>query len=321
MTPTDKFTAVSLFTIPPDEPLPFAISVYYRGQVVLYRKSGQAFDVGRYNRFIYKRISKLYIADADLNAYKDFVRQRQTIDEQRFNDPKLSVEQKVTNKTIRSLDLTTKELFAGSDEDMGANVAKVVGVAKDTVQRICERPYLRIFDAIPTSSSVISHSMRVSLMATYLGYQLGFVNPLALENLAAAGMLHDIGKTRLSMSGSDDIELTEEQEKEIERTHSLLSVEALKKFPLVPEEVVHIITEHHERRDGTGFPSQMRGRQMHGLTKVFVIANTFDNLVTEFPGDRETKCRLAAEKMEKEMRSWFEPMLLPKAMKLLVAPG
>ncbi|MBI3556034.1 MAG: HD domain-containing protein [Deltaproteobacteria bacterium] len=319
MNPTDNYTAVSLFTIPPDEPLPFSVSVYYRGHFVLYRKSGQAFDVGKYNRFIYKRISKLYISDADLDSYKEFVRQRQAIEEQKFNDPKLSVEQKVTNKTIRSLDLTTRELFAGSDEDMGANVAKVVGVAKDTVQRICERPYLRIFDSIPSSSSVISHSMRVSLMATFLGYQLGFVNPLALENLAAAGMLHDIGKTRLAMP--DEIEMTEEQEKEIELNHSTLSVEELKKFPLVPEEVVHIITEHHERRDGTGFPNKMRGRQMHGLTKVFVIANTFDNLVTQFPGEREAKCRLAAEKMEQEMRAWFEPMLLPKALKLLVAPG
>jgi response regulator RpfG family c-di-GMP phosphodiesterase len=75
--------------------------------------------------------------------------------------------------------------------------------------------------------------------------------------------------------------------------------------------------QHHEKRDGTGIPNGLRGPKIDGLTKVFSIANTFDNLMSELPGDRETRAKLATEKMEREMRAWFEPLLLSKATRLL----
>lgn len=320
MASDENYTPVSLFAIPPDEPLPFSISVYYKGHFVPYRKAGEVFEVGKYNRFIYKRISKLYIKESELESYRAYVRRREQAEEERFSDPKLSVEQKVAARAIHKIEVVTQELFIADDEDIGATTTRVVEVARDTVQRICERPYLRIFDSIPNSSSVVTHSMRVSLLATYVGYQLGFVNPLALENLAAAGMLHDIGKTRVALPDGID-EISEEQETELLRKHPLLSVEALRKTPLVPEEVLTIINEHHENRDGSGYPSGTRGRQLHGLTKVFSIVNTFDNLTAQLTGDREARGKLAAEKMEKEMRAWFDPMLLPKALRLLSGAG
>jgi putative nucleotidyltransferase with HDIG domain len=185
------------------------------------------------------------------------------------------------------------------------------------VHRICEKPYLRIFESIPPTSSVVDHSMRVSLLSTFLGYQLGFVNPIALEHLAAAGLLHDIGKTRVALDGNIDV--TPEQEKLIEKMHPRLGADLLRKSPNVPEEVITIVVQHHEKRDGTGIPNGLRGPKIDGLTKVLSIANTFDNLISELPGDRETRAKLAAEKMEREMRSWFEPLLLSKATRLLTS--
>lgn len=319
MPDNQNFNPVSLFSIPPDEKLPFSVFIYYQGRYVEYRRAGQSLEVARYNRFIYKKISKLYISDADYEAYKEFVRAQEESEAAKLDDPSQSIEQKATNRTVRELNVAVREIFASSEEDFGENAAKVIDVAKSTVQRICERPYLRIFDSIPDSGLVLSHSMRVSVISTFLGYQLGFVNPIALENLAAAGILHDIGKTRLPLS--DDLEVSEEQELEIMKQHSLLSVEMLKKSPLVPEEVLTIIIEHHERRDGSGYPKGLRGPRIHGLSRVLQIANEFDNLVSTMKGDREQKARQACQTMEKTMRNWFDPTLLPKALKILAGTG
>lgn len=316
---SSDYSAVSLFTVPPDEVLPFSVSIYYKGRFVIYRQAGQVFEVSKYNRFIYKRISKLYIANNEFQAYQDFVKSHEERGESKIKGHKDSDEKVIIRKTVKDFDLVTKELFGASDEEFSEATLKVIGVARNTVKDVCERPYLRIFDSIPESSSVVAHSMRVSLISVFLGYQLGFVNPSGLECLAAAGLLHDIGKTRVALS--DDLEINEQNEEAIMRMHPALSVEVVKAVQGTPDEVLQIIAEHHERRDGSGYPAGLHGRQIHSLSKVFAIANCFDNIVGELQGTREMRHKMAAQKMEREMRSWFDPLLLPKALRLLATNG
>jgi len=317
----DEFQCVSLFSIKPDEPLPFSVFVHYHGQFLIYRTPGQVFEVSKYNRFIYKRISKVYIPAQEMKFYEKYLRSKDEEEDIRLNDPMLTVEQRHNILTTRAITGVTRELFQSVDDSsFQQNTDIVIHHAKETVERVCSKPYLRIFEAIPEkSNTVIAHSIRVSLMSTYLAYQLGFVNAIPLEHIAAAGMLHDIGKTRLPLS--DDLELTEEDEAEVMHQHPQLSCEMLKQVPSVPEEVLRIIMEHHENKDGSGYPNKLRGRKMHGLSKVFVIANTFDNLVAGLQGDRDTRYQTAAHLMDSKLRHCFETAVLPRALKLILGQG
>jgi len=56
---------------------------------------------------------------------------------------------------------------------------------------------------------------------------------------------------------------------------------------------------------------------MSGLSRVFVIANSFDNLVSIGSGDGSVRLQRALMMMDGPLSSKFDPKLLPKALRLL----
>ncbi|MBI2605628.1 MAG: HD domain-containing protein [Deltaproteobacteria bacterium] len=314
-----EFSYATLFDITPDEKLPFAVYVFFKGKHIRYRESGEALQTETYNRFIYKRINKIYIQKKEYALFEQYSSSKKKAEEDAYNDPKQSVEQKISNQVVRKLTKNTQRIFAGDDADLGKSVESAFETVSDIISNTMAKPYLRIFDKLAESpNSVINHSMRVSLMSTFVGYSLGFVNPEMLEYLAAAGLLHDLGKTRMNFS--DELEFTEEEEKLLMRQHPAKSVEILERVPSVPDEVKRIILEHHECRDGSGYPNGITGGRMHNLSKVFTIVNTFDNMAGALPGNKNEKYQAAAKFMSEKLRTHFDPTILPRALKILSGP-
>ena len=317
---TTLFRPISLFSIRPDEPLKFPIMVYYEGRYITYIQPGQAFGVHYYNRFIYKKISTLYVPLEHVEEFNRYIQQHEELEMRVHNEAAQTIEGRISQGIIKDLTKATQEIFMTEPGvQLTQHVKNSLEAAKKTVKEMMDKPYLRIFECVPEKSgTVITHSLRTSLLASFLGYQLGFVNRNALEYLAAAGLLHDLGKGGIRLS--DNLNLSEEDEEEVLKAHPEVTCQMLANFDDIPEEVLTIIKEHHEHRDGTGYPNGIRGLKMHGLSRVFTIANTFDNLVTSLPGSREERYEAAVDLMSSEMRSHFDPTLLPKALKVLAFP-
>lgn len=316
---SEDYKSISLFSIVPDEPLPFRVAVHYKGRYVPYRAAGQALEVARYNRFVFKRIGTLFVPVEDFSKYETYVAAKQAEEQKGLSDSALSPEKRLSNKIARELKYATRDIFAFDTETVRQEtVRRVLDITHDTVTQVLSKPYMRVFEAISENSNeIVAHSARVSLLATYLGYQCGYVNPVALEYLAAAALLHDLGKTRIALS--DDLEAGEESasETELMKQHPNLTCEMLKDMTFVPDEVMRIIREHHEYRDGSGYPNGIRGPKMLGLSRVFVIANTFDDLVSEGEGPREVRYEQALKTMVSEMRAKLDPTLMAKVAKIL----
>lgn len=317
-----EYKSISLFSIAPDEPLPFSLAVLYKGRYLRYRNAGQALEVSRYNRFIYKRVGTLYVPVSEYAQYESYLATKSAEEQRSLHDSSLTPEMQFSNRIAYDLSHITRDVFM-FDNELGRteSVKRVLSITRQTVEKVLAKPYVKIFESIALKSNdIIAHSARVSLIATYLAYQAGYVNPVALEYLAAAALLHDIGKTKIPLSDELDVDGETAVESEQMKQHPLVSCEMLKEMPFVPEEVVRIVREHHEYRDGTGYPNGLRGPKMDGLSKVFVIANEFDNIASKTGGDRDSRYRSALQVMTGSMRSKFDPMLLAKAAKIL-EPG
>jgi len=230
------FRSVSLFTLEPEEPLPFRVAVYYRGRYITYRLTGQAFEVSAYNRFIYKRISKIYIPEEDFSAYKAYVRSKEEEEERTLYDSAISQEERNANLILFNLRSVTRDLFVSRDpSDLENHSSQIIGMAANIVEEISSRPYIRAFQSLFSKpGNLVTHSTRMSILATYLGYQLGFVNRIALEYLASAAILHDIGKTQLSLS--EDPNIAEEQDAELMMRHPELACQMMSKMSFVPDD-------------------------------------------------------------------------------------
>jgi hypothetical protein len=122
------------------------------------------------------------------------------------------------------------------------------------------------------------HSRRVQSLATWLGSAVGFDDE-ALEILARAALLHDIGKISLPDGILRKPGPLTEEEWEAMRRHPVTGVEILAGLqPLRP--ALPIIRSHHERWDGQGYPDGLAGEAIPLGARVLAVADAYDAMTS-----------------------------------------
>ena len=126
-----------------------------------------------------------------------------------------------------------------------------------------------------------NHCDRLAHMGVVFGQHLG-LNYEQLEALRRGGVLHDIGKL-----GIPDAILLKKgklvgNEWETMKQHTVIGA-ALCAPLRTMRETVDIVRSHHERWDGSGYPSGLAGEEIPLLARVFQIIDIYDALSTERP--------------------------------------
>lgn len=125
-----------------------------------------------------------------------------------------------------------------------------------------------------------THAVNVSMFGAMLGKWLGLnVNNIYL--VAMTGLLHDIGKTQVSQELLFKKEELSFSEMETVRSHAKLGYELLKNNPEIPREVLAGILFHHERSDGSGYPSGLREEQTPYLARIIGVVDVFDAITSD----------------------------------------
>ena len=146
------------------------------------------------------------------------------------------------------------------------------------------------------------------------GYALMIARSLNLsvdkiKEIRFGSWLHDCGKigvpeTILNKKGA----LTED-EFEIIKNHPRWGAEVATQA-MLSETIIHIILHHHERYEGGGYPSGLRGDKIPFEARIVTIADVFDALTTE----RSYRTKYSRDKAVGIMRemsgSVFDPDLL-----------
>ena len=123
------------------------------------------------------------------------------------------------------------------------------------VHRIYLEPVIRnkLTVARTTDQDTLRHCLRVAMMTTLIGEQLG-VSEHELEILATAGLLHDIGEIHVDVGHlKPDQPLGPEHWRQL-RAHPIIGAAVLDQLPGYDPAVSRAILEHHERLDGSGYP-------------------------------------------------------------------
>ena len=104
-----------------------------------------------------------------------------------------------------------------------------------------------------------------------------------LEQIALAGLLHDLGMFVLPDSLVYKACALTEEELQIMREHpqhgSRLFKEVGESYPWVGR----VILQEHERRDGSGYPSRTVGRSVDEMALIIGLADVFDALMSSRP--------------------------------------
>jgi len=152
------------------------------------------------------------------------------------------------------------------------------------------------------------HSKKVSEYAVVLSQALGLSQD-RIATIRAAALLHDIGKIGipdaiLNKEGS----LTAEEWKPI-KTHPELGVEILRHVTDLAG-CLPAILHHHERYDGTGYPTGLKGSDIPPEARILAVADAYDAITSLRPYHKKLSHREGLAELRRHAGTQFDPELV-----------
>lgn len=177
--------------------------------------------------------------------------------------------------TLRSQDL--KNCFDAYLSD-GGTVNKEELLSKTISLVSPKQTTLDVFDMLhnmrQVNDSTYAHSLNVAIISRIIGKWLHFSNE-ELDTLTLAGLLHDIGKTKIPDEVlNKDGKLTDEEFQMI-RNHPKYGCDILKSQPL-NSHIKKAALMHHERCDGSGYPMGLTMEEIDDYALIIAIADVYD---------------------------------------------
>ena len=167
--------------------------------------------------------------------------------------------------------------------------------------------------------NVYNHSINVGILATGLTLELIKENPdLNYQEMVAGFFLHDIGKCSIPVDILNKKNQLSKADWNIIKRHPEEGCQILKKYGALTKEAEIIVSQHHERHNGTGYPKELKGKDIHLFAKVCSAADVFDGLTSNRPYRKEHSTYKALTIMKDEMYMDFDPELFAMFVKLFV---
>lgn len=131
-------------------------------------------------------------------------------------------------------------------------------------------------------SAGILHAMCVSDLAAKLARELGLTED-QIQEIALAGMVHDIGKLKISryIYGRQEDTMRIEETQYIRR-HAQLGEQILRKQGF-SDNICNMVLYHHENYDGSGYPFNLRGEEIPLGARILRVCDVFAALIADRP--------------------------------------
>ena len=158
----------------------------------------------------------------------------------------------------------------------------------------------------------VQHSLRVNRIAMEIAKVMDLPKADCLT-LNLGTLLHDIGK--LTMGDTILIKpgkLTDE-EYELMKKHPQAGYDLIKSNPVL-QKAADIVSMHHERFDGTGYPLGLAGKQIPLLARICAIADVMDAMMIDRPYSKGKTIEAVRREIIKNKGSQFDPEIADVAL-------
>ena len=138
--------------------------------------------------------------------------------------------------------------------------------------------FMRLFALKDFDNSLYQHAVDVCVMAMVLGVE-GELARQEVEELGVGALLHDIGYVRLPRNLLRKRVPLSRQEQLILDRHTDIGCEIISGSPGLPHSVETVISQHHERLDGSGFPKGLKKNLLSQESRMVAIVDHYEALV------------------------------------------
>lgn len=197
------------------------------------------------------------------------------------------------------------------------DVAQATGAARSMSESIKRNPdALVLLSALRDRAELIDKALQVSV------YMIAFARFLEmseedLEMAGVVGLLLDVGKLNIPDEVLSKRERLTPEEFVLVRSHVEHSVQILEAASGISPEVVHAVATHHERFDGSGYPTGIRGDELSAIGAIAGIVDTFVGLTSKRPYAAPVAPSNALNMLHKWRGTAFHPLLVEQFIRCI----
>lgn len=249
------------------------------GPPTLYRSSGLKFTPEDTERLASQNVKFLYIPGGQHHVFRKNLVERL---DRTFKEPgKAKAERAKVIRDVCAKMIEDVLLFPGDAEP----VAAVADISRNFADWSASDP-----DGFSYLLNMSSHDFYTATHMVNVGVGCGL---LAKEVRAGdrefftlavqGGLLHDVGKRGVPTELlNKEGKLTPEEWK-VMSSHPANGYEELKQNPAIPEMVLSMVRDHHERLDGKGYPNKIDATQISVPARICAIVDVFDAITAARP--------------------------------------
>ncbi|HSQ88044.1 diguanylate cyclase [Romboutsia sp.] len=131
-----------------------------------------------------------------------------------------------------------------------------------------------------------------------------------------AAYLHDIGKLEIPEEVLNKKGRLTDEEFQMFREHPQVGVDLIHHIkPFTP--FIPLIKHHHERYDGRGYPSGLKGQEIPYLARILTIADSFDAMTSNRPYNVRKNHEEGIQELRANAGTQFDPELVEKFIEML----
>ena len=228
------------------------------------------------------------------------------------------VARKQLEQTVRSVFSSISEQGA-VDPQLASEAVQEISIVAKTI------PNSAIFMALSQQragdASLSQHALSTCTLALVAGQSFGY-NPLELQELALSALLHDIGLLLIpapiiqrSVNTSNPLSA---HDRRVLQSHPHLGILALERQGGFGTRVLQMIGEHHIRLDDSGYPQGTKGEFTSERSRILMIADYYDELITGFGGASPLAPHQALQRLFRESQEGaFDQVILSRFIKLI----
>ncbi len=194
-----------------------------------------------------------------------------------------------------------EELVAERTAELDKALEEIESSYRATLKALVQALETRDFETHGHSERVVTFSLR-------LAYELGLDKEL-LRDLELGALLHDIGKIGVPDAVLRKPAALNDDEWRKMKLHPLHGQKILRNIAFL-EGASRVVSQHHEKWDGTGYPNGLCGEDIHIGARIFSVADAFDAMVSDRVYRKGCSYEAALAELEKFSGTQFDPQVI-----------
>jgi HD-GYP domain-containing protein (c-di-GMP phosphodiesterase class II) len=146
----------------------------------------------------------------------------------------------------------------------------------------------------------LEHSVNCAILILLFGRHLGF-EPELLKQLGVGALLMDVGMMKLPLLLTEKPENFNQVDTHKMRVHVKHALDLVSQIDDISEVSKEVIELHHERLDGSGYPSALSQQRISEYGRIAAIVDVYDSLTTKRPHRNAYKPTEALRLMAQEI--------------------